>query len=149
MGIREVIWVSTSLFMPKRWEDLELLALRWSFLTHTFIIAWGEFTPTLEDVHVLLRLPCFEVAIPAISALDKVTIDSTHALKKALTDSSHYNSSLRLCPSTSGKHNHAGWIRFFYGIKHPAIDGQHEEDRIHEKGPSYGSPLELAAFIAF
>ena len=98
---------------------------------------------------MLLKLPCFGTTIPAISALDKATIDSIHALRKALIDSSHYNSSLRPRPGASGKHNHAGWIRFFYGIKHPAIDGQREEDRVHEKGPSYGSPLELAALIAF
>lgn len=30
---------------------------RWSPQTHTFVCSWGEFTPTLEDVYNIMRLP--------------------------------------------------------------------------------------------
>ena len=33
-----------------------MLLSRWSIQTHTLIIAWGEITPTLEDVVMLLNL---------------------------------------------------------------------------------------------
>ncbi|OMO86822.1 hypothetical protein CCACVL1_09440 [Corchorus capsularis] len=39
-------------------EDLwRAILARWSTSTHTMITSWGEFTFTLEDVSVLLRLP--------------------------------------------------------------------------------------------
>ena len=53
--------ISTQLDFPKV-EDMKLwryIISRWSTQTHTFIAAWGEFTPTLEDVYILLKLSEF------------------------------------------------------------------------------------------
>ena len=43
-------------------DDMKLwryVISRWSVQTHTFIAAWGEFAPTLEDVYVLFKLSEF------------------------------------------------------------------------------------------
>lgn len=41
--------------------DLSFLVSRWSSHSHTFVAAWGEFSPSLEDVVVLVGLPIFGV----------------------------------------------------------------------------------------
>lgn len=38
---------------------MEFLISRWSIESHTFIVAWGEFCPTLEDAVVLIGLSLF------------------------------------------------------------------------------------------
>lgn len=38
-------------------HDLELVVSQWSSETHTFIVTWGEFPPTLEEVSRLTLLP--------------------------------------------------------------------------------------------
>ncbi|KAF4377904.1 hypothetical protein F8388_018505 [Cannabis sativa] len=40
-------------------SSLDQLVSYWSKATHTFIVNWGEFTITLEDVYALLLLPIF------------------------------------------------------------------------------------------
>lgn len=44
---------------------------RWSPITHTFICSWGEFTPTLEDVSNIMRLPLTGDANPFNIVLDR------------------------------------------------------------------------------
>lgn len=39
--------------------DLEFLMSRWTIDTHTFMATWGEFSPSLEDVAMLMSLPFF------------------------------------------------------------------------------------------
>lgn len=48
-----------SISMVRSHVDLEFLISLWSMETHTFVVSWGEFTPTLEDVVVLFHLPLF------------------------------------------------------------------------------------------
>jgi len=67
--VYRAIDISTQLNFPKV-EDMKLwryLISRWSTQTHTFIAAWGEFTPTLEDVYILLKL--FEFGKTEITTL--------------------------------------------------------------------------------
>lgn len=40
-------------------EEKEYLISGWSIKSHTFIIAWREFSPSLEDVVALTGLPIF------------------------------------------------------------------------------------------
>lgn len=42
--------------------DLEFLMSRWSSEMHVFVTAWGEFSPTLEEVAVIVSLPIFDEA---------------------------------------------------------------------------------------
>lgn len=41
----------------KKATGFEFLMLRWSTETHTFVTAWGEFGPTLNDVAVMASPP--------------------------------------------------------------------------------------------
>ncbi|EOX98240.1 Uncharacterized protein TCM_007045 [Theobroma cacao] len=59
-GILDVIRVISKLNIcrEKRMNVWRAILARWSTFFHTMIAAWGEFTFTLEDVCVLLELPC-------------------------------------------------------------------------------------------
>ncbi|KAK9906290.1 hypothetical protein M0R45_002625 [Rubus argutus] len=54
---------------------------RWSPQTHTFVCSWGEFTPTLEDVYNIMRLPITGDTDPFDLTLDE-------SLEKKAKDSS-------------------------------------------------------------
>ncbi|EOX94117.1 Uncharacterized protein TCM_003330 [Theobroma cacao] len=59
-GIFDAIRITSNLNIrrEKRIDVWRTILARWSMFSHTMIIAWGEFTFTLEDVCVLLELPC-------------------------------------------------------------------------------------------
>lgn len=59
-GTKTTLECSKSLCIIRNHGDLELLISRWNTQTHTFMAAWGEFVPSLEDVVVIARLPVFE-----------------------------------------------------------------------------------------
>lgn len=56
-GIGKALNLSKTLFINRSPMDLEFLISRWSVESHTFVTAWGEFYPTLEDVAMLTGLP--------------------------------------------------------------------------------------------
>lgn len=67
-------------------------------MSHIFIVAWGEFSPTLEDVVALSSFPIFEerrtIKLPGDPkeiALDKSDKKKLEALTKALSDSKYTN----------------------------------------------------------
>ncbi|EOX92907.1 Uncharacterized protein TCM_001766 [Theobroma cacao] len=59
-GILDAIRITSKLNIrrEKRIDVWRAILARWSTFSHTMITAWGEFTFTLEDVCVLLELPC-------------------------------------------------------------------------------------------
>ncbi|EOY28578.1 Uncharacterized protein TCM_030125 [Theobroma cacao] len=59
-GILDVIRITSKLNIrrEKRIDVWRAIFARWSTFSHTMTTAWGEFTFTLEDVCVLLELPC-------------------------------------------------------------------------------------------
>lgn len=72
----------------------------WSIESHTFTAAWGEFSPTLEDVKALIGLPVSEEVktIKLHEDNEKVAMDEARkkkleALNKALSDSTSSNKS--------------------------------------------------------
>ncbi|KAJ1386449.1 Aminotransferase-like, plant mobile domain [Sesbania bispinosa] len=83
--------LSPQLSVFKRVEDLNALIQRWSYITHTFFAAWGEFTPTLEDVHVLLKWPLFGDFDIMTSSIDSHIIDRAKKLKAATIESAKYS----------------------------------------------------------
>ncbi|KAJ1431733.1 Aminotransferase-like, plant mobile domain [Sesbania bispinosa] len=102
---------------------------RWSHTTHTFFAAWGEFTPTLEDVHVLLKLPLF-----GDYDISTSPVDIARGTGNVLPPDQ------RKVSRESFKYTFATWIQYFFGD----ID----------KGTFYPSPLlsrplKRAAFLAF
>lgn len=48
--------------IDRKSTDLEFLISRWRIETHTFVVAWGEFGPSLEDVAMLTSLAMFSEA---------------------------------------------------------------------------------------
>lgn len=52
--------MSNGITINRRHDNMELLILRWSIESHIFVVAWGEFRPTLEDVVALTVLPVFK-----------------------------------------------------------------------------------------
>ncbi|KAF7842064.1 Integrase, catalytic core [Senna tora] len=60
VGVVKALRISTRFHLSRNEEDLSFLLQRWSLTSHTFFASWGEFTLTLEDVRVILRLPLLE-----------------------------------------------------------------------------------------
>lgn len=57
LGILRAITQARKATVERDPKDLEFLLSRWSTEIHSFIAAWGEFGPTLEDVVMLTSLP--------------------------------------------------------------------------------------------
>ncbi|KAJ1380859.1 Aminotransferase-like, plant mobile domain [Sesbania bispinosa] len=90
-GIAGAIKASPRLGVFRRVEDLNCIVQRWSRVTHTFFTSWGEFTPTLEDVHVLMRLPLFGDYDVSSSPVDSHIIDRAKELMTATIESAKYS----------------------------------------------------------
>lgn len=56
IGIGKALTMAQTLFTNRKPLDLEILISRWSTETDTFVAAWGEFGPSLENVAVLTSL---------------------------------------------------------------------------------------------
>lgn len=56
LEIMRAINQARKMMVDKKPSDHEFLMSRWSTGTHTFVTAWGEFAPTLEDVALLTSL---------------------------------------------------------------------------------------------
>ena len=150
VGIKDAVLMSTRLQVPKRFGDLDALVQRWNTVTHTFITSWGEFTPTLEDVSVLAKLPCFGSCNFTACDFEQSTLDIINALRASWTETTHYGSNLESRPpGKTCKATHAAWVRYFFGILEPPPEGQPEGERHFTKGPAYRSDLEVPALIAF
>ncbi|KAJ1396103.1 Aminotransferase-like, plant mobile domain [Sesbania bispinosa] len=91
VGIADAIKLSHRLGAFRKVDDLEYLVQRWSHITHTFYTAWGEFTPPLEDVYVLLKLPVFGDCDITNIVVESHLIDMAKDLKAATTDSARYS----------------------------------------------------------
>ncbi|XP_008229292.1 PREDICTED: uncharacterized protein LOC103328662 [Prunus mume] len=77
--------VLDAVFLSKLWyihieaKMLCHVVRRWSTATHTFVCSWGEFTPTLDDVANISRLPVcgdrspFDIA-PTPKEVDKLAV---------------------------------------------------------------------------
>ncbi|KAJ1441596.1 Aminotransferase-like, plant mobile domain [Sesbania bispinosa] len=171
-GIAGAIKASPRLGVFRRVKDLNCVVQRWSRVTHTFFIAWGEFTPTLEDVHVLMRLPLFGDYDVSSGPVDSHIIDRAKELKAVTIEGANYSieflAKLRanappfsdtpqrkvrgtgnvLLPGQrkmareSLKYTYATWIRYFFG------DFDLDKKNFLP-GPSLPQPLKRAAFLAF
>ncbi|KAJ1406807.1 Aminotransferase-like, plant mobile domain [Sesbania bispinosa] len=146
VGIADAIWISPSLSVQRRSEDLTVLIECWSCKTHTFLTSWGEFSPTLEDVAVLLKLPITLDILAkklALRRAHQTDVGSHSTVKMRLPKRwcSQDAPLLQTRKSEKMKYTYASCIRFFFG-DFPL--GDH-----FEAGPDHPQPLERAAFIAF
>ncbi|QHN82026.1 uncharacterized protein DS421_20g692090 [Arachis hypogaea] len=93
-------WVFTVLFekdgdFVRRLKSLVLLRLsthlqRWCSQIHTFLTSWGEFSPTLEDVVILLQLPVFGSVDLTLLRLDSDMLKLVRHLQMSLSDAGRY-----------------------------------------------------------
>lgn len=125
-GIGKALNLSKSLVVNRSPLDLEFLISRWSTESHTFVAAWGEFGPTLEDVVVLMGLPVFgEVQAVSIADDSSVSLDvdgeiRLTLLNEALVASKH-----------KGKSTYSTWVGFF------------------TNGPGVASEVRVEAMLSF
>ncbi|KAL7002488.1 DNA helicase [Sarracenia purpurea var. burkii] len=47
-------------------EMMDVMVSRWNTVAHTFVTNWGQVSPTLEDVDMLMRLPTLGAADPSL-----------------------------------------------------------------------------------
>ncbi|CAL2265915.1 unnamed protein product [Prunus armeniaca] len=95
------------IFLSKLWDVhikakmLRHMVRRWSAATHTFVCSWGEFTPTLEDMANISRLPICGGRSPFDVALTPAERDKLAVLRRGAPTSP--NTSLRF----------SNWIQHF------------------------------------
>ncbi|CAL2229618.1 unnamed protein product [Prunus armeniaca] len=76
------------IFLSKLWDIhieakmLHHVVRRWSTATHNFVCSWGEFTPTLEDVANISRLPICGDRSPFDIALTPEEVDKLAILRR-------------------------------------------------------------------
>lgn len=93
VGIGKALSLSKNLFINKNPMDLEFLISRWSIETHTFVTAWRDICPTIEDVVVLIDLPLFgEVKIIAMPGSYGVVLSEGDEVKLILLNEALSNS---------------------------------------------------------
>lgn len=85
LGILRAISQARKASVERDPKDLEFLLSRWSTETHSFVTAWGEFGPTLEDVAVLTSLPIFgDTQVAHFKLTEKENKDRHEALTSFL-----------------------------------------------------------------
>lgn len=52
VGLMMVVTYARLCYLTRQYCDLEMLLPHWSSNTHTFVMAWREFTPTFKDVAI-------------------------------------------------------------------------------------------------
>ncbi|KAF7839292.1 Aminotransferase-like mobile domain containing protein [Senna tora] len=143
VGVVKALRISTRFHLSRNEEDLSFLLQRWSSTSHTFFASWGEFTPTLEDVRVLLRLPLlgefdfFSQSVPSFVA------DMATSLKDEVRKCNVWvPKSSKEVKFPRSRASYSRWIGYFYGI----VD---KKGKMVEKGPMYMSDLALPALLSF
>ncbi|KAJ1400917.1 Aminotransferase-like, plant mobile domain [Sesbania bispinosa] len=174
VGIADAIKLSPRLGVFRKVDDLEYLVQRWSHTTHTFYTSWGEFTPTLEDVHVLLKLPVFGDYDISSSPVGSHLIDMAKELKAATVESARYSQEFlakrRATPVLSDptnktppkkvrgtgnvlpperRKNMRESFKYTFATWVRYFFGDYDAGRNFHPGPMISQPLKRAAFIAF
>ncbi|KAL4293477.1 hypothetical protein AHAS_Ahas18G0132000 [Arachis hypogaea] len=89
--------------------DMSLLWQRWCSQTYTFLTSWGEFSPTLKDVVVLLQLPVFGSVDLTLLRPDSDLLKLARHLQMSLSDAGQYAKELstsRRVKKSSSKDKH-------------------------------------------
>ncbi|QHO08837.1 uncharacterized protein DS421_14g476170 [Arachis hypogaea] len=89
-GVTEAIRTSAGLGVQRNGYNMSLLWQRWCSQTHTFLTSWGEFSPTLKDVVVLLQLPVFGSVDLTLLCPDSNLLKLARRLQMSLSDAGRY-----------------------------------------------------------
>ncbi|KAJ1410976.1 Aminotransferase-like, plant mobile domain [Sesbania bispinosa] len=175
VGIVDAIRLSPRLGVFRKVDDLEYLVQRWSHTTHTFCTSWGEFSPTLEDVCILLKLPMFGDHDVSSISLGSHLMDMAKDLKAATIDSAKYSreflarrGAAPIPPTNSSTKTPSKKVRGTGNVLPPEqrkspreslkytfatwvryFYGDYDAGKNFHPGPMIPQPLKRVAFIAF
>lgn len=136
-GVKRSINITTAMDVKRDKAALAVLLARRNTCTHTFIVSWGEFTPTLEDVMELLQLLVFGDSDLAQFTLNSEEQKAYDYLEKVITNSGKKSTKFPKKKAPTQKNegveekggsrcpNYATWVRFFFEEFGP--DGQFVE----------------------
>ncbi|PON88643.1 Aminotransferase-like mobile domain containing protein [Trema orientale] len=133
-GILSNLISSTQLSVHRDNIGLRFVLRRWNRTTHTFICAWGEFTATLEDVYMILRLPVMGDQSPLSINLTKEESEIESALVESMSSCQKAENTK---PSSSP--TFSSWIEYFWG----AI-----KEEKHHKGAGFEKTFRLEALLS-
>lgn len=108
-GILSALVSSSQIGIFRDIRGLRHAVRRWNKTTHTFVCAWGEFTPTLKDVYMLLRLPIMGDASPFSIELSEQEVKVESLLVEGMSLCRQVNE------RQSSRPSFACWIRYFWG----------------------------------
>ncbi|GAV74150.1 PMD domain-containing protein [Cephalotus follicularis] len=105
--------------MVREKESLNVLVSQWCFETHTFVVAWGYFIVTLEDVIVLFHLPLVGKVGPSSAGLLPHEEEKINTLCWLVTVVGKYRYHIipvgKAVPFAPLKHcSFNSWIRYFF-----------------------------------
>ncbi|XP_024017092.1 uncharacterized protein LOC112090317 [Morus notabilis] len=110
-GIFSALVSSTQIGIFRDIRGLRHIVRRWNKTTHTFVCAWGEFTPTLDDVYMLLRLPIMGDESPFSIELSEEEAKVESLLVEGMSLCRQVNK------RQSSRPSFACWIRYFWGTR--------------------------------
>ena len=113
-GILNALLVSLRYPITRDENGLLHLVSRWSTETHTFVTSWGEITPTLLDVDMLLKLPIRGDFVPLSMEFDKTEDSIVQLLKQGYEESKKYCVEGTVKTTKTSRANYLGWIRYWF-----------------------------------
>ncbi|OVA10085.1 Aminotransferase-like [Macleaya cordata] len=107
-GIYDAILMS-KIHIRRDTRGLAFFVSRWCIETHTFFLAWGELTITVEDVVSLLNLPTFRSVCPSYISLNPTEERCMSTLERGIHDSTKEEE----IGKSSKWPSLSGWIRYW------------------------------------
>lgn len=120
VGVLRPLQYAVQMDVDRSPADLAFLISRWSSYSHTFVDAWGEFCPSLEDVFMFTGLLTFG-DYHVVDALDNEGERLLALLHKTMNKAKY----------ASNKGTYFSWLSYFI------------------KGAGLNSEVQLAAFFAY
>ncbi|XP_024190029.1 uncharacterized protein LOC112193995 [Rosa chinensis] len=118
------VFISARCDINRDVESLRHVVRRWNPHTHTFVYEWGEFTPTLEDVLNIMRLPITGSVNPLGFDFDseklQVLVEGASSIK-------------------GSKRRFSNWVKHFWGVT---------ENGVFVPGKGFDSGCRLEAMLS-
>ncbi|XP_059656851.1 uncharacterized protein LOC132303569 [Cornus florida] len=138
--------------------SLRTLISRWSTDSHTFVASWGEFSPTLEDVAVLYRLPILgdnDVNLIDLAPEDQTVVADLKRCATIASEKGSWFDGSTLLPSqpilVRKKLAYSNWVRYFFKDVDLSPQNLRSVNPEHRSvnGPEFDKPLHLAGFLSY
>ncbi|KAF7134277.1 hypothetical protein RHSIM_Rhsim08G0137100 [Rhododendron simsii] len=133
-------------------ENLEMVVSRWSVDTHTFVWAWGESGPSLEDAFTLMRLHPRGRRLLDLDNLSPDEAAVVQALRAAFIEAKKAGSRFkpdgtRRPPPNPRKASWRNWLRLFFKDFQPPKSVPAGSSPEYVAGMHYRQPLYLAGVL--